>query len=162
MSAAVPSHKKKPEHDRQPFLLQACKSCTKRNEALWRPALHWQLVSQLVTDIIFYFHEEDLRQREGAKVHFPALSRGPNTLFDSIEWSDQLLQETSGVDQWNCVPLGYTGLPHWFPVTTDRIVRLTLKVDRAFKVWRRLCMHAVAIWLSWCFAAQMIIMVGVI
>ena len=31
------------------------------------------------------------------------LSYGPNPLLDSVRWSNQLLQETSAMDQWNCI-----------------------------------------------------------
>ena len=60
-----------------------------------------------------------------------------DSLFDSVQRSDQLLPETSGADEWSRVSLDNIGPPHWYSVATDRIVGPSPKVDwgLTFRSW---------------------------
>ena len=51
-------------------------------------------------------------------------------LSDLVPLSDQLMQETSGGDQWNTASFDSIGPVHWFPPATDRVVGLSLTVHR--------------------------------
>ena len=63
------------------------------------------------------------------------LSYIPNPLSDSVMRSDQLLRETSGADQRKHLPLNdFLGSLHWLPIATDRITRLSQKVDKGLCV----------------------------
>ena len=53
-----------------------------------------------------------------------------NSLSDSVVWSDQVLRETSGVDQWNRSWGDSTGLLHWFPIATAGIRQFSQRVAR--------------------------------
>ena len=65
-----------------------------------------------------------------------ACREGPSVMKpDSVLWSDQLLQETGLVDQWNQKIGDFTGPLHWFPVATDGIVGLSPIVDRGLWGW---------------------------
>ena len=52
---------------------------------------------------------------------------GPDPHSDSVLRSDELLQETSGVDRWNKVKTDFIGPLHWFSAATDQIARLSQK-----------------------------------
>ena len=56
--------------------------------------------------------------------------KDPDPHWHSVLRSEQLLQETRGVDQWNHTMRDFIDPLHWFPVATDQIVGLSLKVDR--------------------------------
>ena len=58
------------------------------------------------------------------------ITTDPDPLSGSVVRLDQLLQETSGADLWNQSWNDFIGPFHWFPVQTDRIVRLGQKVDQ--------------------------------
>lgn len=57
---------------------------------------------------------------------------GPGQMSDSVVRTDQLLRETSEVDRWKWSWTDFIGPLSWFPVATDRIERLSQKVDRGF------------------------------
>ena len=64
------------------------------------------------------------------------ITKGPDTLSDSVEGSDQLQRETSGAEQWNQFQTDFTGPLRSFPVATDLITRLSQKIDRDLNsVW---------------------------
>ena len=56
--------------------------------------------------------------------------KGPYPLSGLVRRSDQLLRKTSGADQWNQRISDFIGPLYWFPATTDRVVGLSLIVDR--------------------------------
>ena len=53
-----------------------------------------------------------------------SLHKGSDPLSDSVVRWDQLLRETSEADQIKSFQ-DFIDLPHWFPVATDRIARLS-------------------------------------
>ena len=61
--------------------------------------------------------------------------RGSSPLSDTVMWSDQLLWETSGGNQWNWSWNDFIGPLHWFSVVTDQITRLSQKADQGLKTW---------------------------
>ena len=56
-------------------------------------------------------------------------SLGASPVLDLVWRSDRLLREISGADQWNHVSFDFIGPTYWFPVATDWIIGLSLKVE---------------------------------
>ena len=66
-------------------------------------------------------------RREGMTASF---TEGSDPLSDSVRRSDHLPGQTSGRINEIALSCDFTDPLHWFPVATDRIVRLNPKVDR--------------------------------
>lgn len=59
--------------------------------------------------------------------------KGPNSLSDPVLRMDQLLWEPGAADQCNCLKTDFIGPLYQFPVETNRIARLSKRVDWGLK-----------------------------